>query len=115
MPLRCVVVLGGSRTGGKRSASARVALTVVALVAGLLAPSVSHAAPGLIEPTVVPPAPGAGLAHPRVLYSPGQERALAARLTREPYRRVFLDMASRVSAYTGRTVGDPSIAAQRDL
>ena len=62
-----------------------------------------------------PAVPGAGVPHPRLLYSPGDEPVLQDRLTREPYRTVFVQMSQRAKNYDGRPLGDMSVVAQRDL
>jgi len=59
--------------------------------------------------------PGDGEARPRILYDPGTEPALVDRLDREPYRSLFIAMHHRANNQDDRTLGDPSIAAQRDL
>lgn len=59
--------------------------------------------------------PGTGAARPRVLYDPGAEPDLRARLEREPYRTVFLRSHARADAYDDRTLGDLGVAPQRDL
>lgn len=62
-----------------------------------------------------PPVPGTGAPHPRIVYSPGEEALLRDRLTREPYRSVFVQMSQRANSFNGRPLGDMSVNAQRDL
>jgi hypothetical protein len=63
----------------------------------------------------LPAVPGAGAPHPRVQYSPGDEAMLRDRLTREPYRTVFVQMSQRAKNFDTRPLGDMSVNAQRDL
>lgn len=59
--------------------------------------------------------PGTGAARPRILMGPGQVPALQAKLAREPERTVFVTDHDRAAAWRTETLGDDSIATQRDL
>jgi hypothetical protein len=49
------------------------------------------------------------------MFSPGDEPMLRDRLTREPYRTVFVQMSQRAKNFDTRPLGDMSVVAQRDL
>lgn len=101
---------GAVRMGGAGLRLARAALLGVVVVAAMVPAATSTGAAA-----AVPATPGRGVARPRVLYRPGQESVLRARLQREPYRTVFLQMHGRTEQFLNRTIGDHSIGAQRDL
>ena len=61
------------------------------------------------------PVPGSGSAHPRVLYDPGDEALLQDRLTRQPYRQVFLGAHQRAMSFNTAPLGDMTIVTQRNL
>ena len=67
------------------------------------------------DPPGTKPVPGTGMARPRTLYRPGDVPTLQARVEREPYRTVFVQMHQRADRYDDRTLGDLSVEAQRDL
>jgi hypothetical protein len=83
---------------------------IVALLLATGAP-VAGATPSGADPE----APGAGSPHPRVLFGPGDEPELRDRLSREPYRTVFVASHRRAVAYDSTPLGDLSIGAQRNL
>ena len=99
------------RRGGGRTV---VAATIVALLiaaTGWVSTGGTVASAGPFTPTV----PGQGSPHPRLIFSPGDESMLRDRLTREPYRTVFVQMSQRAKNYDTRPLGDMSVVAQRDL
>lgn len=60
--------------------------------------------------------PGSGTTRPRAVYTPGTEAELADRLTREPYRAIFLEAhALHEARRLSRTPGDPDRNAQKDM
>lgn len=66
--------------------------------------------------TVDPPVPGLHGERPRTSYTPGTEALLVERLTREPYRQIFLDAhALHEARRLSRTPGDPDRHAQKDM
>lgn len=89
------------------------ATVVAALAAGPATTSSARLARPATATTA--PVPGSGTAHPRLVLAASDAPALRERLSREPYRTVFLQMHSRTQSYLGRDIGDFSIAAQRDL
>jgi len=99
------------RRGGGRTV---VAATIVALLiaaTGWVSTGGTVASAGRFTPTV----PSQGSPHPRLIFSPGDESMLRDRLTREPYRTVFVQMSQRAKNYDTRPLGDMSVVAQRDL
>ncbi|MDW3218100.1 MAG: heparinase II/III family protein [Acidimicrobiales bacterium] len=60
--------------------------------------------------------PWVGVERPRTSYTPGTEAMLVDRLTREPYRQIFLDAhALHEARRLSRTPGDPDRHAQKDM
>ena len=96
------------------AAAARCALWVVAFLAASV---LVVAPPPAVAPAdaAPPPVPGTGSAHPRILYSPGQEPMLQDRLTREPYRSIFLTDHARAQSFDTEPLGDDAIVTQRNL
>ena len=84
----------------------------VALVGALVLATTAIAA---CDPPGTKPVPGTAMARPRTLYRPGEVPTLQARVEREPYRTVFVQMHQRADQYDDRTLGDHSVEAQRDL
>ena len=109
-----MVLRGTTRLARAAAALAVVAAAVVAIprAAGNTA---ADAAPARVVETPPTPVPGTGAARPRILYDPGAEPSLQARLEREPYRSLFVTAHQRADAYDDRTLGDLSVGAQRDL
>ncbi len=89
------------------------ALTATAAVAGVgpLPGDATHPAAA----QAAAPVPGSGAPRPRLLYEPGAEDLLRARLDREPYRTVFLRMHQQAQGWQTTPLGDLGVAPQRNL
>lgn len=98
----------GTRIVAVAAAGALVIATVVAGTAPVApAPPVAAAE--------VAPVPGSGADRPRVLYDPGSEPTLRDRLSREPYRTLFVRGHEQAAAWEGQPLGDLGVGAQRNL
>lgn len=93
------------RDGAVRAVALLVGL---ALLGALVVPDVAASE----EPVAA--APGAGLAHPRTLFAPGDEPALQARLATEPYRTVFVTSHARAQVWKTRPLDDQTKEGDRD-
>ena len=106
-----------SQSERRRGRTLRWALVLVVLAGSSLAGTSLAVAPGGGTAAAADPAPvpGTGAAHPRVLYAAGQEPLLRDRLTREPYRTVFVGAHQRAASYNSAPLGDMAIVTQRNL
>ncbi len=92
------------------------ALMLAALALGGRPADATSGTAGTATTSEVPaPVPGADAPRPRVLYDPGSEATLRARLEREPYRTVFLRTHQQAASWQNATLGDHSVNAQREL
>lgn len=92
---------------------------ILVLIGSLIVPSLAVAGsvphPTVADAEPLEPVPGTGRPRPRIAYSPGQEDELRDRLTREPYRSVFLTSHARAEVWNARPLGDDTLQAHRDL
>lgn len=86
-----------------------VLVLVAVLATGVVIPSTSPVA------AAEAPVPGSGSAHPRILYSPGDEARLRDRLDREPYRSIFVRSHQQAASFNTAPLGDMTIVTQRML
>lgn len=81
-----------------------------------MAASMAGATADASSPEAVDEQPWIGAQRPRTSYTPGTEAMLVERLTREPYRQIFLDAhALHEARRLSRTPGDPDRFAQKDM
>lgn len=95
---------------GRARTACTAAVAVLVLVVASAPVLVGPARPAMAGA----PAPGAGLAHPRTLFAPGEEPALRARLEVEPYRTVFLTSHARAQSWRTTPLDDDTKEANRD-